>query len=159
MVKKFIPIAALSLLFLLGLGGCATVPKQELAAARTAVARAYDAGAPRWAPSEYQAASQALHDGEKLVTEGEYDRARKMLPIATRQARQALVSSKSARILYESRKAEQKALAKLNPPKKVLPKPHVPPPVEHAPPPRHPRRLPNPKSSHPMSLFRWRTIQ
>jgi len=138
MAKKFIPITALSLLFLLGLGGCATVPRQELATARAAVAKAYDAGAPRWAPSEYQAASQAFHDGEKLVTEGEYDKARKMLPIATRQARQALVSSKSARSLYESRKAEQKAQAKLSPPKKVIPKPHVPPAVEHAPPPPPP---------------------
>jgi hypothetical protein len=56
----FIALAAL-------LWGCAKPPREELQAARMAVARAHTAGAPELAPAEFQAANDALSDGERLA--------------------------------------------------------------------------------------------
>ncbi|TYO99909.1 LysM domain-containing protein [Geothermobacter ehrlichii] len=84
-------LAATSLLLLLILltGGCARPPVRELDAARSAMARAYAAGAPRYAGQEYQAAKAALEKAEDLVADGKYEAAQKLLPFATAQARLA----------------------------------------------------------------------
>ncbi len=77
-------IRCLLIFFLLVLlGGCAAAPpRKELQAARMAVAQAQYAGAAEWAPEEFAGANAALMEGEKLVREGEYGRAKAVLPRA-----------------------------------------------------------------------------
>lgn len=152
MTRKSFSFAASSLLFLLWLAGCATLPKQELKTARAAVAEAYAADAPQWAPAEYQAATQALNDGERLVRQGEFTKARKVLPLATIRARRALSCSETERTLYENRQAARQAVSDLPPPKKNTPKPPKAPVVEPArpaPPPRVPVKIKPPRHVSP----------
>ncbi len=69
--------------------GCASAPRQELQLARTAVSQAYGAKAQELAPTEYQAAANALKDGEYLFNQGEYRLAREILPLAASHAYRA----------------------------------------------------------------------
>ena len=71
------------------LGGCASLPRQELQSAREAVAQAYAVGAPRLAPQEYDSAKAALSDAERFVYYGDYDEARAVLPLAQAHALRA----------------------------------------------------------------------
>ncbi len=96
------------------LGGCASNPREELQLARRAVAQAYDAGAPKLAPSEYQAAAAALQDAENLVRFGNYKLAQKVLPYAathgfraTFKAREERVKLELAAKLNEQKKKEE----------------------------------------------------
>ena len=99
----FIALAAI-------LWGCAKPPREELQAARMAVARAYTAGAPSLAPAEYQAASDALSDGERLARQGNYQMAREILPFAETRAQRAILRAReelSIRELQKVRKQQQ----------------------------------------------------
>ncbi len=141
-------LAATSLLLVLALlaAGCARPPVGELDAARSAMARAYAAGAPRYAGQEYQAARAALEKAEDLVAAGKYEAARKLLPfaaaqarLAARQAREKRAAEELARLKKEEerrRKAEARRRAaakrkKVTRPKAVKPKPPTPKKVNH----------------------------
>ncbi len=77
--------------------------------ARTAVAQAYSAGAKELAPTEFQAASNALKDGEYLLNRGQYDLAREILPLAASHAYRAKFKAweEQARIEKQKELAEQ----------------------------------------------------
>jgi len=96
-------------LLLLLATGCAHPPEPELKAARAAFADAFVAGAVDYAPSEYQAAKDALRSAEQLYHEGKYEPARELLPFATAQARQATLRAgdEKARLAEEQRKARE----------------------------------------------------
>jgi len=81
----------LFLLAVLPLAACAIPPREELARAQAAVARAYAAKAPELAPVEYQAATEALHNGEELFFDKQYNLAREILPFAESHAYHALL--------------------------------------------------------------------
>jgi len=100
----FIALAAI-------LWGCAKPPREELQAARMAVARAYTAGAPELAPAEYQAANDALSDGERLARDGNYQMAREILPFAETNAHRAILKAREEQAIRELQKirAQQQA--------------------------------------------------
>lgn len=142
--KRFLYIALSFLLW-----GCAAAPppSQELLSARTAVARAYAVGANQLAPTEYQAASAALADGEELVRRGTHQQAGETLPLAEAHAQRAILKARQQqddlerqrlRALEERAAAEapappvepQKAAPPPPPPAKPKPEP-PPPPPEH----------------------------
>jgi nucleoid-associated protein YgaU len=114
------------------LGGCASPPREELQAARTALARAYAAEAAKLAPEEYQAALDALRDGENLIRRKKYSLAEEILPFAESHAQRALLKAREEQVnrelqrvreqeLLEARKAEEERTkaekAKIEPPK------------------------------------------
>lgn len=89
------------------LWGCASPPRQELQAARMAVARAYAAGAQQLAPGEYQAASDTLGEGEELVRRGQYKLAREVLPFAESRALQAILKTQEEQTIRELQKMQE----------------------------------------------------
>jgi len=117
-----------------------------------AVARAYTSGAPDLAPAEYQAANDALSDGERLARQGNYQMAREILPFAEANAQRAILKAReeqSIRELQKIRKQQQAERAEQaeqvlqkeskRPPtdstKKAI---SIPPPVKRKPPPEPP---------------------
>jgi nucleoid-associated protein YgaU len=100
----FIALAAM-------LWGCAKPPREELQAARMAVALAYTAGAPDLAPAEYQAASEALNDGERLARQGNYQMAREILPFAETRAQRAILRAKEEQAIRELQKIREQQQA------------------------------------------------
>lgn len=62
---------------LLMLAGCATVPSQEMADARTELRAAEAAGAARYAPAQLAAARRHLADAESRLELGDYAEARR----------------------------------------------------------------------------------
>ncbi|APG23839.1 MAG: DUF4398 domain-containing protein [Syntrophotalea acetylenica] len=84
-------IFLLALLFLTG--GCVAPPLQELQSARSALEEALAAEAPVLAPNAYQAAQDALRDGEVLVQDKKYKLAREILPFAEAHARRAILQA------------------------------------------------------------------
>ncbi len=108
MAKNLFTFIALTTL----LWGCAAPPREELAAARTAVARAYAAGALQLAPAEYQAASEALSDGEQLSRQGQYEMAREILPFAAAHAQRAILKAKEELALQELQKIREQQAAR-----------------------------------------------
>lgn len=100
----FITLAAL-------LWGCAKPPRHELQAARLAVARAYAAGAADLATAEYQAASDALSDGERLAREGNYQMAREILPFAEARAQRAILRAREEQSIRELQKIREQQQA------------------------------------------------
>ncbi len=100
MTKNLLAFLALAAL----LWSCAPPPREELQAARMAVARAYAAGAPELASSEYQTASEALADGELLARQGKYQMAREILPFAEAHAHRAILRAREEQALRELQK-------------------------------------------------------
>jgi nucleoid-associated protein YgaU len=135
----------------LALWGCAAQPRQELQAARMALAQAYAIGAEKLAPLEYRAASAALSDGEDLVRRGRYAQAREILPFAEAHAQEAALKARQQQTDLELRKLRQQketAAMKTESPqaspmpkvvKKALTQPAAlkPPPLPPQPPPLH----------------------
>jgi nucleoid-associated protein YgaU len=130
MIKKNMYYLFLGLAVLLG--GCASSPKQELFRAQSAVAKAFEAEAPRWAPTEYQAASAALKDGEEMVGLKKYGKAREILTLAELHALRALIISHQEKALIKEQESKIPGadLPQRPPPKKTQ-KP-APPPLEDA---------------------------
>lgn len=96
------------------LWGCAATPLTELKTARTALARAYAAEAPRYAPFLYDAAQAALKQGELQVKRGNFDAAKTPLAIAATKANQALAltrKGKKAQRLARAQAAAERAAA------------------------------------------------
>ncbi|MDK2847723.1 MAG: hypothetical protein PWP34_1076 [Desulfuromonadales bacterium] len=83
----------LLLALLIMAGGCVAPPLQELQSARSALDEAGAAEAAVLAPNEYQAAQEALHDGETLVEKKKYKLAREILPFAEAHARRAILQA------------------------------------------------------------------
>lgn len=102
MLRIIILVIAIAIL----LGGCAKPPREELQAARMAVARAYTASAEELAASEYQAAGEALREGERLVRQGNYQLAREVLPYAEALAHQAILRAKDEQINREQQQIQ-----------------------------------------------------
>ncbi|BCR04593.1 peptidoglycan-binding protein LysM [Desulfuromonas versatilis] len=105
MPRLLIAIFAFSLLG----WGCASAPRQELQLARTAVAQAYGANAKDLAPTEYQAAANALKDGEYLFNQGEYRLAREILPLAASHAYRAKFKAWEEQARRDKQRKEQEA--------------------------------------------------
>jgi nucleoid-associated protein YgaU len=93
------------------LGGCASPPREELQAARTALARAYAADAPELAPGAYQDAKQALRDGEELIRRKKYGLAREVLPFAEAHAQRATLKAREEQANRELQKVREQELA------------------------------------------------
>jgi len=91
--------------FSLLMHGCASPPRKELEAARTAVAKAYSNGAAELAPAKYQTAVEVLNNGEELVTRRQYRLARETLPYAEALAQQATHAAREEQIRREREKA------------------------------------------------------
>lgn len=146
MARNLLPLIALAAL----LWGCASPPREELQAARLAVARAYAAGAPDLAATEYQAASEALSNGELLSRQGQYQMAREILPFAEAHAQRAMLKAREEQAIRElqhireQQQAEtvaqeetprlptpstKKAISALPRPVKTRPSPEPPPPL------------------------------
>jgi len=138
------------ILFSLLLGGCAKPPSQELQTARLAVAQAYAADAHRLAPTEYQAASTALRDGEDLVRRGKYDRAREILPFAEEHARRAAEKAREGKAALELRKAKEEQEKEPAAPPKPAPA-RKPPSVAKKPAPPPVREAPSPPPAPPLA--------
>lgn len=107
-------ILLLALLFLAG--GCVAPPLQELQSARAALQEAQAAEAAVLAPNEYQAAQEALREGEALVEKKKFQMAREILPFAESHARQAILQAQreqADRELQKIRAQELMRTAKL----------------------------------------------
>lgn len=85
----------------ISLGGCTQAPRDELQAARMSVARAYAAGAENLAAAEYQAASEALSEGERFARQGNYKMAREVLPFAEALGHRAILKAKEEQMIRE----------------------------------------------------------
>lgn len=115
------------------LWGCASPPREELQAARTALARAYAADAAKLATEEYEAAKGALRDGENLIRRKQYRLAEEILPFAESHAQRALLKARQEQANRELKEVREKELllaqqAKEKPPEvKVSPIPKRPP--------------------------------
>jgi len=107
MARNLIAFIALAAL----LWGCAKPPREELQAARMAVVRAYTAGAPDLAPAEYQAANEALSDGERLARQGNYQMAREILPFAEAHAQRAILRAREEQAIRELQKIREQQQA------------------------------------------------
>ncbi len=94
------------------LGGCASPPREELQAARTALARAYAADAPELAPNEYQDAKEALRDGEELIRRKKYGLAKEVLPFAEAHAQRAILKAREEQTNLELQKVREQELAR-----------------------------------------------
>jgi len=115
------------------LWGCASPPREELQAARTALARAYAADAEKLAAVEYQAAKTALRDGENLIRRKQYRLAEEILPFVESHAQRALLKARQEQANRELQEVREKELllarqAREKPPeKRVSPLPKRPP--------------------------------
>lgn len=74
-------------------GGCIAPPLQELQSARNALEEALAAEAAVLAPNAYQAAQDAMRDGEALVDKKKYRLAKEILPFAEAHARRAILQA------------------------------------------------------------------
>lgn len=72
------PIFITLMLVVLLLGGCESIPVQEMSDARQAVRSAADAGAALYAPGIYGESLQLLDDASKFVDAGRFDLAGKV---------------------------------------------------------------------------------
>jgi nucleoid-associated protein YgaU len=102
---------SLTCLAVLLLWGCSAAPRQELQAARLAVARAEHAGARDLAADAFARADAALREGEALVRQREFARARAILPQAEQYARESVVAAADERARRERARAEAEAAA------------------------------------------------
>ena len=100
----------LLVLAVLALTACAIPPRDELARAQAAVARAYAADAPDLAPAEYEAATEALRDGEVLFSDKQYNLAREILPFAESHAYRALIRVREVLADRELKKIREEQL-------------------------------------------------
>lgn len=84
---------------ILMLAGCATVPSQEMADARTELRAAEAAGAARYAPAQLAVARRRLADAESRLELGDYAEARL-------NAERARMDAISARIQAQAQRKE-----------------------------------------------------
>jgi nucleoid-associated protein YgaU len=89
------------------LWGCAKPPRDELQAARMAVANAYAAGAAELAANDYQAAGEALSEGERFARQGNYKMAREVLPFAEVLAHRAILKAREEQTIRELQKIRE----------------------------------------------------
>ncbi len=97
----------LFLLSLVLLGGCASLPRQELQDARQTHARAYAAGAHHLASQEYEQATQTLREAEELIHQGKHKQARKVLPLAESQAQRAILRALEEQARLEAMRRQE----------------------------------------------------
>lgn len=107
MSRFIIIVIAMAVLFV----GCAKPPREELQAARMAVARAYTAGAEELAAAEYHAADEALSEGERFARQNNYKMAREVLPFAEALAHRATLKAKEEQMIRELRKIREQEQA------------------------------------------------
>ncbi len=88
----------LSTFILLALTACAKPPQLELDTAEHVIEQARTLNAALYAPTEFQAAGEALQDGRALMKRGEYSDARETLNFALEHARRAVVVTQEARV-------------------------------------------------------------
>lgn len=93
--------------------GCVSPPRQELSAARSAIEDARNVQADVYAAGAYEAANTAFRNAEKLIEEGDYERARELLRLVESQARTSY-----SKALEEKAGIEKKAISE---PKKTGP--------------------------------------
>ncbi|ABA88289.1 LysM domain lipoprotein [Syntrophotalea carbinolica DSM 2380] len=103
-------LVLLLLTLLMMAGGCVAPPLQELQSARTALDEALAAEAAVLAPNEYQAAQDALRDGEALVDKKKYKLAREILPFAEAHARRAILQAQREQADRELQKIRSQEL-------------------------------------------------
>lgn len=96
------------LLLILGLGACASapVPTLELDRARSALARAEQAGAADYAPVDYGMAREAVDSGRALIEKRENTAARQALQVAEVRAELAAAKSAAAKLRGEVQQKE-----------------------------------------------------
>lgn len=82
---------------LFSMTACAKPPQFELDTAEQVVEQARSLEAAEYAPTEFQAASEALEDGRALMRKGEYRSARVTLRFALEHARRAVLVTQEAR--------------------------------------------------------------
>ena len=85
------------LCILLVLSGCAKPPKFELDTTEQVIEQARALDAEEYAPTEFQAAGDALLDGRALMKQGEYKSARNTLTLALEHARRAVIVTQELR--------------------------------------------------------------
>lgn len=138
-------------ILLLLLAGCANPPRQELQAARMAVARAAHAGAEELAAQEYKEAIESLKLGEEAVRRKDYGRGRDILTLTRDQA--DLAFSRAGEELDRLRHLRSEAEAPYAPPPTARTRPlRLPPPP--APPMPAPKTAAEPKIPAPPVLMR-----
>lgn len=99
-------------LILLAVTACATPPKYELETTEQVIEQARTLEASRYAPTEFEAATQALGDGRILMQQGEYGKARQTLKLALEHARRSVAVTQEARVKEVARQlAEREAAA------------------------------------------------
>ena len=81
---------------LLSMAACAKPPHFELNTAEQVIEQARSLEAAQYAPTEFQAANEALEDGKALLQKGEYGSARETLTFALEHARRAVVVTQEA---------------------------------------------------------------
>jgi nucleoid-associated protein YgaU len=103
MPRLILTIIALAAL----LWGCAKPPRDELQAARMALSQAYAAGAAELAANDYQAAGEALSEGERFARQGNYKMAREVLPFAEALAHRAILKAREEQSIRELQKIRE----------------------------------------------------
>lgn len=99
-------------LILLAVTACATPPQYELETTEQVIEQARTLEASRYAPTEFEAATQALGDGRILMKQGEYGKARQTLKLALEHARRSVAVTQEARVKKVARQlAEREAAA------------------------------------------------
>lgn len=86
-----------SLFILLVLTGCVKPPKFELDTTEQVIEQARALDAKEYAPTEFQAAGDALLDGRSLMKQGKYKAARSTLTLALEHARRAVIVTQELR--------------------------------------------------------------
>ena len=92
------------------LAACAKPPRQELDAAEYLLARANAYQAANYAPSEYQAASEALDESRRLIARGKYRAAETALAFSRQHALRAYSLTEAAKA-YEAEQEEMRRAA------------------------------------------------
>jgi len=100
----------ITILAILPLSACVLPPRDELARAQTAVARAYAAEAPELAPEEYEEAFETLRRGEDLFYDKQYNLAKEVLPFAEYHAYRALLKVREVRADMELKQIREEQM-------------------------------------------------
>ncbi len=99
------------IILLLALGACAKPPQFELETAEHVLGQAHLLNAEHYAPTEYQAAKDALADGQTLMASKKFKSAQETLDLALEHARRAFVVTQEAHTKEAEELAQRKAAA------------------------------------------------
>ncbi len=141
-------LKTLTIILIIILSGCASPPRDELQSARSALTQAQHAGAPTLTPEAYRTALESLRLGESLVRQKDYAEARRVLPLAEQQARDAILLAANERARREAQRTTTAAARPPAPPPQPAPprveRPITPPPRELQPAPPQPQKPASP---------------